>query len=270
MRKESIFLFLGILLPMSCVQAKSLQTTSKCKATMLTEKSSLKVELKGMQEQVQRAFYTDMTLHKDEELSHLIHQLTAAAEGRSASGVQLIAYWQSYALYYNAIYYMQHQQLDKASEAVTKGISLLENRDQKTSEDYAMLSRLEGLSLAFADSKAAQLSHTMMEHSALAIELDSSNPRAYVVAAIGDFFTPKAYGGRTRVKALLTKALELPTQVVKSDYNPSWGREEAYEYLLRYLLEEEGGKGAKELLDKALVEFPYSYQLRSINIKPNP
>ena len=68
-------------------------------------------------------------------------------------------------------------------------------------------------------------------------------------------------------KKYLTKALELSAQKSISPYAPSWGREEAYEYLIRYLVEEEKGEGARKLQEQALKEFPNSFMIRTLQIK---
>lgn len=223
-----------------------------------------KFDLTGIQDTVHRAFYNDMSMQRDEALPKVIKALDAGMEGASKSKEQLLTYWRSYARYYSAVYYMQTKQPAKASSVITEGIRLLQSEKQKGSEEYALLARLQGIALSFAGPRAPQVAQEMVQNSANAIELDSSNVRAYVVAAINDYFTPKAFGGRQRTKEYLTKALMYPVQRIGGDYMPSWGREEAYEYLLRYTLEEENGKGIAALYEKAIQEFPNSYMIRSL------
>lgn len=229
--------------------------------------NSEKVTLNGIQDSILHAFYTDMGTRRDVALPMLRDALTSALKTSSISQEQLLTYWLSYAQYYSAIYYMQTQQPAKASAAIDDGIARLEGCVQKGSEEYALLARLQGIGMAYAGPKAPTMSRQMVENGARAIELDTENVRAYTVAAINDYFTPKAFGGRRKAKAYLEKALTLSTQRVKSDFQPSWGREEAFEYLLRYLLEEEKGTGAAELYDKAIQEFPNSYMIRSLATK---
>lgn len=231
------------------------------------ETKSEKVSLHGIQDSILHAFYTDMGTQKDVALPTLRDALAGALKTSSKSQEQLLTYWLSYAQYYSAIYYMQTQQPAKASAAIDDGIARLDDLKQKGSEEYALLARLQGLGMAYAGLKAPIMSRRMFKNGARAIELDTANVRAYTVAAINDYFTPKAFGGRRKAKGYLEKALSLPTQRVKSDFQPSWGREEAFEYLLRYLIEEEKGTGAAELYDKAIQEFPNSYMIRSLAAK---
>lgn len=162
---------------------------------------------------------------------------------------------------------MQTRQSSEVSKIVSRALELLEEVQTKDSEEYAMMARLEGLGIAFAGPKAPMMAQSMIKHGHLAMKLDPKNPRAYVVAGINDFYTPKSFGGRTMAKKYLSKALELSTQVPDNQYTPSWGREEAYEYLIRYLLEEEEGKGAKKLQEQALKEFPNSFMIRALQVK---
>lgn len=235
--------------------------------TDITKADSPKLELKGIQSQIHQAFYECMAMQNDDKLNSLIRLLENGTKNKSVSISNLIAYWHSYALYYQAIFHMQTKQPNKVSTSVTRGLEILEAVQAKTSEEYAMIARLEGLGVAFAGSKAATMAQSMMKHGHLSVELNDKNPRAYVVAGINDFYTPKAFGGRTKTKEYLTKALALAVQETESPYTPSWGREEAYEYLIRYLLEEEQGNGAKELKEKALKEFPNNFMINSLPVK---
>lgn len=223
-----------------------------------------KLDLTGIQDTVLGAFYRDMGMQRAEALPRVVKALESGALDAGKSRAQIVTYWRSYALYYSSIYYMQTKQPEKAAATVQEGIELLEALGQKGSDEYAMLARLQGVGLAFAGPKAPQVAQLMVANGAKAIELDAENVRAYVVAAINDYFTPKAFGGRQKVKAYLTKALALPAQRVESAFMPSWGREEAFEYLLRYKLEEEKGEGAAALYERAIQEFPNSYMIRSL------
>lgn len=230
-------------------------------------KAAGKVVLNGIQDSILHAFYADMGAGKEVALPAIRDALANALTSTSKSQEQLLTYWLCYAQYYSTVYYMQTQQPSKASAMVNAGIARLESLGQKGSEEYALLARLQGLGMAYAGPKAPAMSGDMVKNGAHAIELDADNVRAYTVAAINDFFTPKAFGGRRKAKEYLEKALALPTQRVKGDHLPSWGREEAYEYLIRYLIEEEKGAGAAELYDKAIQEFPNSYMIRSLAAK---
>lgn len=254
----------GIIL---CLTSSPLPALPIQDARVQSHEVSPQLELKEMQSQIHQAFGEGMRTQKADKLDQLIQALEGSKTSKSASAAKLITYWHSYALYYKAIYHMQSKQPSEASKTVSKALELLEAVQSKDSEEYAMMARLEGLGLAFAGPKAPIMAQSMVKHGHLAMKLDPQNPRAYVVAGINDFYTPKAFGGRKVAKEYLTKALELPIQASDSPYTPFWGREEAYEYLIRYLIEEEKGVGAKDLKAQALKEFPNSFMIRSLQVK---
>ena len=228
------------------------------------QKAATKLQLAGMQQRVQQAFASDMRAGKDEALPALLQLFAAERPTGNRSLEQFHTYWQAYLRFFQTLYYSQHQQHERAAEAVGEGIKLLEGYGHKGSEEYALLARLEGLATSYAGSKTPQLAMAMAEHAAQAIALDPQNPRAYVVAGVNNYFTPVAFGGKTKVKEYLTKALELPAQQTPSDYLPSWGRDEAYEYLIRLYLDTGARDEAAALCTKALGEFPASPMLQQL------
>lgn len=246
-----------------CLTSFTLPASPRQDCTLKEQEVSPRLELKEIQSQINKAFGESMQVQKANNLDQLILALEQSKANTNANVSKLITYWLSYALYYKAIYHMQTQQSSEASKAVSRALELLEEVSTKDSEEYA----IEGLGLAFAGSKAPTMAQSMIKHGHLAMKLDPQNPRAYVVAGINDFYTPKSFGGRTMAKKYLTKALELSAQRSISPYAPSWGREEAYEYLIRYLVEEEKGEGARKLQEQALKEFPNSFMIRTLQIK---
>lgn len=250
-----------------CLTSFALSASPRQDCTIKEQEVSPRLELKEIQSQINKAFGESMQVQKADKLDQLIRALEQSKANTSASVSKLITYWHSYALYYKAIYHIQAKQPSEASKAVSKALELLEEIPTKDSEEYAMMARLEGLGLAFAGPKAPIMAQSMVKHGHLAMKLGPQNPRAYVVAGINDFYTPKSFGGRTMAKKYLTKALELSAQGADTPYAPSWGREEAYEYLIRYLVEEEKGEGAKKLQEQALKEFPNSFMIKTLQIK---
>ena len=250
-----------------CLTSFTFSASPRQDCTIKKQEVSPRLELKEIQSQINKAFGESMQVQKANNLDQLILALEQSKANKSASVSKLITYWHSYALYYKAIYHMQTKQPSEASKAVSRALELLEEMPTKDSEEYAMIARLEGLGLAFAGPKAPTMAQSMIKHEHLAMKLDPQNPRAYIVAGINDFYTPKSFGGRTMAKKYLTKALELSAQRSISPYAPSWGREEAYEYLIRYLVEEEKGEGARKLQEQALKEFPNSFMIRTLQIK---
>ena len=246
------------------LEAAAPQPHPQSPSPSVQQTTSTKLQLAGMQQRVQQAFASDMRAGKAEALPALLQLFAAERPTGNRSLEQLHTYWQAYLRFFQTLYYSQHQQHERAAEAVGEGIKLLEGYGNKGSEEYALLARLEGLATSYAGSKTPQLAMSMAEHAAQAIALDPQNPRAYVVAGVNNYFTPVAFGGKTKVKEYLTKALELPAQQTPSDYLPSWGRDEAYEYLIRLYLDTGARDEAAALCTKALGEFPASPMLQQL------
>ena len=97
-----------------------------------------------------------------------------------------------------------------------------------------------------------------------AISLDSANLRAYYVYASNDFYTPEAFGGGQEAEKYLLKALSLPTQKIANEYLPSWGKEEAYELLIKLYIKQEKWGLAKKFFHQGLAEFPESYPINQL------
>lgn len=272
-RRRSLLIFttmrptlLSLLLLSGCLALEAApQSPSQAAAPLAQQQTAAtKLQLAGMQQRVQQAFASDMRSGKAEALPALLQLFAAERPTGNRSLEQLHTYWQAYLRFFQTLYYSQHQQHERAAEAVGEGIKLLEGYGHKGSEEYALLARLEGLATSYAGSKTPQLAMSMAEHAAQAIALDPQNPRAYVVAGVNNYFTPVAFGGKTKVKEYLTKALELPAQQTPSDYLPSWGRDEAYEYLIRLYLDTGARDEAAALCTKALGEFPASPMLQQL------
>lgn len=257
---------LSLLLLSGCLALEAAPQSSSQAAAPLAQQqtAATKLQLAGMQQRVQQAFASDMRSGKAEALPALLQLFAAERPTGNRSLEQLHTYWQAYLRFFQTLYYSQHQQHEHAAEAVGEGIKLLEGYGYKGSEEYALLARLEGLATSYAGSKTPQLAMSMAEHAAQAIALDPQNPRAYVVPGVNNYFTPVAFGGKTKVKEYLTKALELPAQQTPSDYLPSWGRDEAYEYLIRLYLDTGARDEAAALCTKALGEFPASPMLQQL------
>lgn len=101
----------------------------------------------------------------------------------------------------------------------------------------------------------------------MAVELDPENIRANFVYASNDFYTPEMYGGGKEAESYLLKALELPSQKVENTYLPSWGREEAYEMLIKVYIKAEKWNEAKEHYAAGIEEFPRSYVINQLAAK---
>jgi len=180
-------------------------------------------------------------------------------------------YWRCYLRYYQAIFYTVTIADKKACESVLKdGIKSLEDLKGKNSEDYALLGLLQNFSTQFVNGMQAgiiaQKAKANLEKS---LKLNKNNMRAHCVLGLQNYYTPEEYGGKKKVESHLKTALSLPRQTENKPYFPSWGKNMAYETLVKYYLSTKNYSQAKTYLSQALEEFPNDYLLNSLEAKMN-
>ena len=176
----------------------------------------------------------------------------------------LILYWTAYTDYWLTVLHMQTGNDREAAKAVSDGIGILEGIRTKTSDDYALLSLMQGMSIQYRSMNAASISTDMIKNASLALELDPDNLRANYAYGIADFFTPEEYGGGQTAEKYFMKAISLPAQKVPSKYHPSWGGQEAYEYLVRLYLKQGRTDMAGKYCSEGLKAYPASFMLNSL------
>lgn len=181
----------------------------------------------------------------------------------------LILYWISYLKFYSSINYLSKGDNKSAENEVNKGIEILNSIGKKSSEDYAVLAMLNGISIQFDISRAMFISEEINNNISRAISLDSTNLRAWYVQASNDFYTPEEYGGGTKAEKCLLKAISLPAQKINNSYLPSWGKEESYELLIKYYIKKEKRDLAKNYFQEAISLFPKSYPINQLSPQLN-
>lgn len=169
----------------------------------------------------------------------------------------LTVYWQSYTRSMETLYFMKNNESKKAEAIIGRARDDMEKLDKKNTEDYALLASVQSFAVQFRSGMSAgKLSATAVENARTALQMDSTNVRAWYVLATNDFYTPAFFGGGKKTESYLLKALICPAQKVINPYMPSWGREESYQLLLTYYLQKEQYEQAKELLNTAKKEYP--------------
>ena len=142
-----------------------------------------------------------------------------------------------------------------------KAIEILESIKGKTTEDYALLGMLKNYQINFSGWLATiKLSNQAKSMAQKAIELDGDNLRAYLVLGINNYYTPEFYGGKSKCEEYFKKAISLPDSTSGNEFDPTWGREDAFYFLLAYY------KGRKNVGDKELFE---KLKLEALDKFPN-
>ncbi len=215
----------------------------------------------GIQNKIKTAFAQSLRLKNDKSLIELNKELTELSIINEQS---IISYWQAYLQFYSSIYYLTNDDKKASEKEVDKGIDYLKNIKNKNSEEYALLAMLQGYSIQFKGMQAMFIGPKATKNAKTAITLDSTNLRAYFVYGSNDFYTPTQYGGGKEAEKYLLKAMSLPTQKEESDIIPSWGKEEAYELLIRLYIKKENWDLAKKYFHEGITEFPDSYIINQL------
>jgi tetratricopeptide (TPR) repeat protein len=221
-----------------------------------TEKKVKDSLLLGIEEKIYESFVQSLKLRDNTSLKKLSNSLENIQEQHPK---KLSQYWQAYLKFYNSIYYLKNGERDNAEEEIDKAIDFLDKMSKKNSEDFALLARLQGFGIQFKGFRAILISSKIKKNAQTALEIDSTNLRAYFVYASNDFYTPEKYGGGKEAEAYLLKAISLPSQKIPNKYLPSWGKEESYEMLIKLYLKKADLKSAKKYFDKGIEDYPNSH-----------
>lgn len=149
-------------------------------------------------------------------------------------------------------------------DSADKGIAVLSAIKHKSVEDYALLSRIQGLYMRYAGIRAVFIFKSMNKNAQTALDMDSNNIRANFVIANNDYFTPKAYGGGKIAEKHFLKAISLPEKNEDKKYWPTWGKDEAYEYLIRFYIDNNRKDDAIKYAKTAKEKYPASYMIQQL------
>jgi tetratricopeptide (TPR) repeat protein len=207
-------------------------------------------KVEGIQAKIDFAIETSIESHNLRAINSLEDSLNCSKANPYTS------YWQAYIKLQKSLYYMgQHS--DSAQVTLTEGIKILSDKENCTTEDFALLAYLQIMSIRYLSGlEAGVMSQKAANNARKAIQADEQNLRGWFVSAMLDYYTPKQFGGKKRCEELWMKALELPEQRMPNPYLPSWGKEDAYVMLTTYYKELGNNKKLLPLIEKALKEYP--------------
>ena len=216
----------------------------------------------GIQQKAEQALAKSIRSKSPTELESLRKQFV------SSEGNQNKEYWTSYIDYYLSVYHLFQKNQEQSERFIQQAISALEEKDDKNTEDHALLAIMKSFSIMFSPGmKAAFISAQVKEHAHKALALDDANVRAYYALANNDFYTPEMYGGGRKVEEYLKKAIALPDQTQQGAYMPSWGKDQSYAMLVRYYLKKEEVNTARKYYQEAVALYPESSELKSMQDK---
>lgn len=241
-------------------------TNASCRQTITEEKKlDSKNLLDDIQDKIDQAFLLALKTKQAEPLILLEENLNKL---KRESSSQIIIYWQSYARYYLSICYLQLDDKTAAKESINEAIDLIENLKTKNSEDYTLLAYEQSFSCQFKPGIIIPLiSKKLKSNCETALEIDSLNMRAYFVLGSNDFYTPEMFGGGKSVEKMLLKAIALPKQKIANPFLPSWGKENAYELLIRWYIRKEKWDLAHKYYNEGLKMYPSNFMIQKLASK---
>lgn len=175
----------------------------------------------------------------------------------------IINYWQAYVHFMISTKYSELSQFAKSEQFCHKAIEILKNIKNKDSEILALFAYIQGFSIKFAKGmEAGIISKEANMNARRAIESSNQNPRAYYVAGMLDYYTPKEYGGQMICEEYIKKAIKLTEPNSHNPYLPTWGKEDAYILLINYYQSKKLSNKAKKIYDEAIMLYPNSRALK--------
>ncbi|RZT97065.1 hypothetical protein EV201_1722 [Ancylomarina subtilis] len=248
--------------------------STPCKALINTNSRLITVQknkpdstnfLNGIQGKIDQTFLLALKTKQAEHLL-LLEQKLNKLDAKNSNPI--ITYWQSYASYYLSICYLQLKNKKASEKSINKAIELIENLENKNSEDYSLLAYEQSFSCQFKPGIIIPfISKKLKRNCETAIQIDSLNMRAYFVLGSNDFYTPEMFGGGKSVEKMLLKAIDMPEQKITNPFLPSWGKMDAYELLIRWYIRKEKWNLAHKYYQEGLKKYPTSFLIQELASK---
>ncbi len=220
--------------------------------------------LEGIEQEINEAFTNSIYSKEHSPLQKLGNRLFKYQKDKNES---IIAYWRGYVEYQKALYFYFYKNDSEVLKSLSEGVNILENITVKTSDDYALLAKMQSFYIDNELEPNVNLIKNRNENSDMAIELDPNNLRANLVAAIVDMSTPDLVGGKQKAEKYLLKCISLHEQPNNGVGLPKWGKDEAYEKLIKLYLLKNDSESAEKYLLEAKTIYPKNNVINSINVK---
>ena len=199
-------------------------------------------------------------MYKEKDISSIDKKLNELNNDNKISKTYK-TYWKTYLYYYKSLYYKNMLKDDEnASKNIEKAILEIET-NLKSSEDYALYASCLSFSIQFANmTKLSSISSKVEENAKNSLNLNNKNVRAYYVLASHNFYTPKMFGGMTKVEEYAIKGISCPNSLADGYYDPYWGKPRLYELLIKYYEGEKRIDDANNIKNIAKKEFPNTFK----------
>lgn len=209
-------------------------------------------DLENIQHRIDAAFSMSFA-QQENKLTSLLHELETLYAKHPKP---IVAYWLAYAQHKSSIYHLALEQSKEAAAANAAAVATLEKLEELDAEASTLLGAALSLSISFNPGRAIPLSARADKNYKKALKLDPQNLRAYLSIARSDFYTPKQYGGGKIAEEYFLKAISLPEQTATYLYAPTWGKDEAYWFLVQFYQREGRIEDALLYCKQGLKKYP--------------
>jgi pentatricopeptide repeat protein len=264
MKTTFVYLVCSIFFMNSCngntrYSEKKIMANKESQAASLNRIAQNDTLLINIQGKVMDAFVNGKISKSDKGLADLGQALLNLNQNNNNG---IIIYWYSYSCYYRSILLMTEKENKSSEKILDEGIMQLKKVSILNSEHLALLALMESLSIQYASGiEIPFISKRVKQNAEKSLQLDSLNLRAYFVLGSNDFYTPEQYGGGKKAAGYLTKAIRLKDQSVANPYLPSWGKNNAYEMLIRFYIKHKQFGEAKKYYQEAITLYPNDYMI---------
>ena len=198
-----------------------------------------------------------------------VSPLDSLSESLNKGGLRnnIVQYWKGYIDYCKSVFYMKVGNRDESAKLIKEASFTLDSVADKTSEDYALLALMQSFSIQFVSGvEAGKLALTVRRNAEKAVEMDSTNARGWYILGSHDYYAPAGLARESKVEYYLRKAISFASKS-EDACRPTWGKEYAYELLIRYYIQNGKEEEAKECLSAVEKENPDCYFIRGYKKK---
>lgn len=133
-------------------------------------------------------------------------------------------------------------------------LEVASQRDPSFAEGWALLASVYGRKISLRPLSGMTLGPKSSRAQKTAQELAPNNPRVVLLKAVGDYNTPRMWGGdkERAIEGFHQAAALYQNEVVSDPLQPSWGHIEVYAWLGIAYMDEDNLPEARKALEKAL------------------
>ncbi len=187
-----------------------------------------------------------------DELRAIEERLEAFAANNDRSW--MTRYWMAYAGLHLAYRMENKEEGLSCLQAALQHLEECLDRNGRFSEAYILEASIHSYMMSLTPQDIVTLSDKVTRAMRRAARLEPENPRLLLTEGSTFYYTPEAYGGgMNKAKASFLKSVELfgTYRPVDSTY-PTWGEDEACQYLAQIFVREQDLENAKRYYERAL------------------